>query len=433
MNYLEAIDYDDEDDLVYRMLFDDSDDLVILQFLRLRHKQNAANHHPRKRKRYYLTRPELQQSPMDSSGWQSIYRSREDRAYIHVLGIDVATFDYLMDSGFREAWNLHPIKRTDTNQVGASRIGARSLDAAGGLGLALHFLCSTMSEISLQIIFALVPSTVSRYIDFALDILLKVLSQIPEGRLAWPTQQKMQDNSDIINNKHKHAKYLKGAFGFMDGLNLPVTASGENDEQNANYNGWLHSHVVSNVIVFSPDGTIMSSVVNAPGSWHDSNVACPIYQLLREKTPNGFFLIADSAFPRLNIDESQKIKIPLKKNAVIPGDNREKEKKRRESREVTVARQAVEWGMRALQGCFSRLYMPLDTHNAEGRARLLQTCMRLHNLRTERVEINQIRSVYMPIWNHGQGQRFTDRQLFFRAIQIDRIQDFYADRGVEFD
>jgi hypothetical protein len=198
---------------------------------------------------------------MQTSGWQSIYRSCEDRAYIHVLGIDVSTFDYLMDSGFREAWELRPIKRTDTNQAGASRIGARSLDAAGGLGLALHFLCSTMSEVSLQIIFALVPSTVSRYIDFALDILLEVLGQIPEGRLAWPLQQVMQRNSDLINKKHKHAKYLKGAFGFMDGLNLPVMASGEDNKQNANWNGWLHAHVVSNVIVFSPNGKSLSRML----------------------------------------------------------------------------------------------------------------------------------------------------------------------------
>ncbi|EUC53939.1 DDE family endonuclease [Rhizoctonia solani AG-3 Rhs1AP] len=368
MDNLAELEYDNEDDLVYRMLLNDDTDLVILQFIQLRHKQNAANRRPRKRPRYYLTRPELQQSPMVGLGWQSIYQSCEDRAYIHVLGIDVGTFDYLMDSGFRHAWDTRPIKRTNTNQAGASRVGARSLDAAGGLGLVLHFLCSTMSEVSLQIIFALVLSTVSRYIDFALDILREVLEQIPEGHLGWPNPATMQANSNMINQKHKGAKYLKGAFGFMDGLNLPVTTSSDSDEQNANFNGWLHSHVVSNVIVFSPDGTIMSSVINAPGSWHDSNVACPIYTLLREQTPGNYFLIADSAFPRLNVGNSQKIKVPLKKNTILPGDNAEQRRKKAESKEVIKVRQAVEWGMRALQGCFSRLYMPLDTHDAEGRA-----------------------------------------------------------------
>jgi hypothetical protein len=110
-----------------------------------------------------------------------------------------------------------------------------------------------MSQSALQIIFALVPSTVSHYIDFALDIISDVLVQIPQAHLGWPTLVDMQRNSDIINAKHSTARYLTGAFGFMDRLNLPVATSSDEDEQNMNYNGWLHSHVVSNIIVFSPD------------------------------------------------------------------------------------------------------------------------------------------------------------------------------------
>jgi hypothetical protein len=174
----------------------------------------------------------------------------------------------------------------------------------------------------------------------------------------------------------------------------------------------------------------MSVVVNAPGSWHDSNVARPIYALLREKTPNGFFLIADSAFPRLGAGDAQKIKVPLKSGARIRGTRQEIERIKQESMEVTIARQAVEWGMRALQGCWSRLYMPLDTHDAEGRARLLHICMRLHNVRTRMVEINQIRSVYIPIWNDGQNQRLDDDELFARANEPDRIHNYYLAYGL---
>ncbi|KAG8698458.1 hypothetical protein FRC11_014408, partial [Ceratobasidium sp. 423] len=118
--YLEEFDYDDEDYLVIQMLLNDNSDLVILRFIQLRCRQNAANCRPRRRQRHHLTRPELQQTPMDSSGWQSIYQSHEDRAFIHVLGIDVATFKYLMDSGFCEARDTRPIKQTGTNQAGAS-------------------------------------------------------------------------------------------------------------------------------------------------------------------------------------------------------------------------------------------------------------------------------------------------------------------------
>ncbi|QRW24360.1 DDE superfamily endonuclease [Rhizoctonia solani] len=204
-----------------------------------------------------------------------------------------------------------------------------------------------MSKVALQVVFALVPSTVLRYINFALDILLEILKEIPEAHLAWPTEAKMQENSHLITRKHCGAKYLDGAFGFMDGLNLPLQASGDHNKQNANYNGWLHKHVISNIIVFLPEGTIMVAVMNAPGSWHDSNMAWPIYDLLRHKTPNSCFLIANSAFPCLGVGEAQKIKVPLKINVCR---TREQDQ---ESQEVTTARQAVEWGMQAIQGCFS--------------------------------------------------------------------------------
>jgi hypothetical protein len=40
----------------------------------------------------------------------------------------------------------------------------------------------------------------------------------------------------------------------------------------------------------------MAASLNMPGSWHDSHVAHPIYDMLRHKVPHGYFLVADSAF-----------------------------------------------------------------------------------------------------------------------------------------
>jgi hypothetical protein len=37
--------------------------------------------------------------------------------------------------------------------------------------------------------------------------------------------------------------------------------------------------------------------INAPGSWHDSRIAQPIYEKLRTQTPNGFYFVADTVFP----------------------------------------------------------------------------------------------------------------------------------------
>jgi len=171
------------------------------------------------------------------------------------MGFDVATFDYILESGFEYAWLTTAIPRTDTSQTGAPHLGARSLDAPGALGLCLHYLSSTMHDVSLEQIFALIPSTVSQYIDFSLTILLTVLRKMPEARIRWPKDGpgggKFQQYNNLIIVRHPR---LTGAFAAIDGLNLAVQTSLDEDIENATYNGWLSEHFISSVLVFSPEG-----------------------------------------------------------------------------------------------------------------------------------------------------------------------------------
>ena len=62
---------------------------------------------------------------------------------------------------------------------------------------------------------------------------------------------------------------------------------------------------------------------------------------------------------------------------------------------TTSIRQAAEWGMRVLQGCFGRLRLPLPW-DADARKRILLCCLHLSNLRTRVMGINQIRTVFDP-------------------------------------
>ncbi|KDN40849.1 hypothetical protein RSAG8_07867, partial [Rhizoctonia solani AG-8 WAC10335] len=289
-----------------------------------------------------------------------------------------------------------------------------------------------MDECGLQVIFAIIPSTVSRYVNFAMEIMLEMLRRIPQARIEWPDEQLMQKYSDVITNRHDDAEYLDGAFGFMDGLNLPVQTSFIDPKlQEAYFNGWLHAHVVGNVLVFAPDGTIIAARINTPGSWHDSRIALPIYDQLRGNTPEGFFLIADSAFPKLTIGEGnnldQKIKVPLKAGAKVRGTAEYIDQVTQESAEVTSVRQAVEWGMRAIKGCFSRLYVPMDINNSEKRATLIETCFRLHNVRTRLVGINQITTVYVGALPNVRGHnRMRLHQMYpSRAHLMAHIQRFH--------
>ncbi|CAA7270092.1 unnamed protein product [Cyclocybe aegerita] len=365
--------------------------------------------------RQYLTRPELLENPRIATPWTSLYDSRSDRAYITTMGFDVATFDFILESGFVQTWLSTPIPQTDTSRSGDPQPGGRSLDPPGALGLVLHYLSSTMLNVSLQQIFALIPATVVRYLDFSLDILLEVLRRMPDARIKWlkggPGGGKFQEYNDLIIVRHPR---LIGAFTAIDGLNLPVQTLEDEDIENATYNRWLSEHFVSSVLVFSPKGKninaivtsftdnilgeIIDAVVNAPGSWHDANVARPIFERLRTRTPPGYYLIADTAFPRGTQSIAGRICTPLKAGQAVRGTPDEIAERMAYDRELLSYRQTAEWGNRGLQGAFGCLRVPLPIDNAERQGNLLEICNRLNNLRTRRVGINQIRTVYMRYW-----------------------------------
>src|ERR1700683_3293523 len=137
---------------------------------------------------------------------------------------------------------------TDNAAPGAH---CRSLDVAGALGLVLHFLSSTMTEISLQQIFALVLRTCSEYINYGLEILLKSLLNIEEAGIHWPEGEEFEELTNLVLAHHP---LLSGAFGTMDGLNLAIQVSKDKEIENVTFNGWLHSHFVSCVLAFASHG-----------------------------------------------------------------------------------------------------------------------------------------------------------------------------------
>jgi hypothetical protein len=201
--------------------------------------------------RTYLTRADLNPNPRFGTAWQHLYARRDDRAYITTMGIDVTTFEYILGAGFAHTWDTNPIPRNDVESTGVPRIDRRSLDAAGALGLVLHYLSSTMREISLQQIFGLVPTTATRYLKFSLTNLLATLRELPDASIKWPREEEFEDLTRLIVERHPR---LWGVFGFIDGLKLPVQESSNDEIENATYNGWLHIHAINNMLVFVPDG-----------------------------------------------------------------------------------------------------------------------------------------------------------------------------------
>jgi hypothetical protein len=72
--------------------------------------------------------------------------------------------------------------------------------------------------------------------------------------------------------------------------------------------------------------------------------------------------------------------------------------------------------MRAIQGPFARLKPALPV-SAERRRLIISTCVRLYNLRVRTVGLNQIASVFVPVWEQSD-----------KAPDYDRVVEYYAKR-----
>ena len=176
-------------------------------------------------------------------------------------------------------------------------------------------------------------------------------------------------------------------------------------------------------------GEIIASRINCPGSWHDSRVAEGIYEKLENETPDGYCLVADSAFPQGHDRIAGKVLVPLKAGQPLPRDDEQREHTLQLSRSVLSYRQTAEWGMRELQGSFGRLRIPLAAEDLDQRADLIETCFRLHNLRTRLVGINHIKNVYVPIWRGGSGERVWEgfeNILFADQRKHNRVSTFHV-------
>ncbi|KAI0367323.1 hypothetical protein BV20DRAFT_1000852 [Pilatotrama ljubarskyi] len=378
-------------------------------------------------KRRYLGRPQLLPCPRANTPWQALYDSRSDRAFITTMGIDCATFHYILENGFAYEWNTRTIPRTDTNPLGQPRLVRRSLTAEGALGLLYHYLTSAMPDTSLQQIFALVPATVARYRAFALHILRDVLRQLPEAGIAWwSSAEECEGDTALITVRHP---LLRGAVGGIDGMNILTAESDDPEIENATYNGWLHGHYTSSVLVFSPRaGLLKAAVYNAPGSWHDAKVARPIYKKLRDKTPDGYFLVADTAFPQGARSIEGRIQAPLKSGCRLPQDPVERDALLARNRQLVSYRQTAEWGVRQVRAGFGRLRVPLDVNDPIGRGDLLEVCFRSMNLRTIRVGISEIRTVYMQVWQDAEDRDIWqdfENVVFGEIRRRDRVARFH--------
>ena len=94
--------------------------------------------------------------------------------------------------------------------------------------------------------------------------------------------------------------------------------------------------------------------------------------------------------------------------------------------QLVSARQAAEWGMRAMQGSFARLKLPLPATDHQFRAEVIELAVRLHQLRCRAVGINQTRLVYRQVEEENELLSQDFRRMIFGDIERHcRISRYY--------
>ena len=322
------------------------------------------------RNRSILTRSAILKPP--SSPWAQVLHYGDDRSFLELTGLSRLSFYELRSLIFGAELN--------DPQVGRRK----SLDTAGELGLYLFYVGSQMRTKHLCLIFGVVPTTANQTIMKVMSLICRKLRRHPASAIEFPDEEKMNYFANMV---HSREPLIKNVIGFVDGLSLACQCSDNQLLQNAAYNGYSHDTSCNNVFAFSPEGKVMYCAYNYPGSWHDSTVAQQLINVVINKIGT-YALCVDQGFPRSGdlLDRfvgpmSKKMKkklAPALAEYLLPLHEK-----------YISLRQASEWGMRALQGSFSRLKSRLPS-NAEKRGRIILSIILLHNFRTHYVGLNQI-------------------------------------------
>ena len=304
---------------------------------------------------------------------------------VTLTGLDHASFENLHELfvPYFEALTPRSKSRCVTTKKKIGR--KRFITSRDCLALCLAWTRTRGSTYVLSMIFGQVSATVSIYLKFGRHILLQILDSHPSAQVKIPNDNEIAEYKNTIRERHPT---LRDVWLTMDGLKIYTQQSASTIIQNRYYNGWTHDHYITNILGFTPAGTIAVACTNVPGSIHDSQVCewGQIYeQLDNVYERNGGMVLVDSAFCR------KSNRYLIKSSQAIPGSAEEI----LINDEATSMRQAAEWGMHTFQSSFPRIRDRLYFEEKGERNLILKLLVLLFNYRANEVGISQIRNTYM--------------------------------------
>ena len=274
------------------------------------------------------------------------------------------------------------------------KLGGRpsKLNFRAQLGLFLMWCCSRMKIKELCLLFGCVPSSAHRYLKKMLSRAAPILRKHPDAVVKFPDVPEMARLANLVALREPR---VRNVVGFVDGCSIKIECTSEPNIQNAYYDGFTCDTCVNNVLLFSPEGKILFAAINFPGSWHDSAVSFDLIRTVLDAVGDeDFAFCVDQGFPRSGLLQDKFVG-PYSKKFLKKLDAVVRELLLERIHRYISLRQSAEWGMRALQGTFTRLKSRLTSNNRM-RKLIIETVILLSNFRTAHVGLNQIATVFNP-------------------------------------
>ena len=358
LNYLIIFSILDED-------HDELEDLLVVKMFHYRRKSRAG------RSRYIPVSSPMYRGVMDSDLRRGLECEQFYRTFLHMKK---ETFEKLL-----RVFECTYINTNVTNKgclEQSSRPPRATKNAKDALAMFLFWFNNVALVKTCSLIFGIHTRKVYRIILHARLVLIRVLKDHSEAKVSFPNESKRKFLADWAEQKYPGLAGEERIWGFIDDCKLRVKRSGNFNIQNCNYNGWLHSQVVNNVLVYDVFGRVCWHSLNLKGNTHDSTACIPLYDFLIREQPLEKIL-ADSAF------SNQVGMFPLNKTNLRNTLN---------GYSLVSMRQSVEHAMREFQKP-GTLKLPLD-ENETKRRQLLHLSVLLGNFTTVN-ERNHISSTYV--------------------------------------
>jgi hypothetical protein len=207
----------------------------------------------------------------EEAPWKAVFTSKDDAALITVTGMDFDAFHELLRiyqpyfdnqtpwTGDNDGRTYKVMDYSKSKRRGRKRL----IDPAASLGLVLPWFRFRGAEWILQGWLGFTGTHTNVWLRFGCRMLLKALLNHLEARVEFPSDKRIEQLKAIIRQR---CKALDNDYCTMDGLKLFFESCDELKEQGMYYNGWQHDHFfVTNLMVFSGCGRIISCILNVPG------------------------------------------------------------------------------------------------------------------------------------------------------------------------